>query len=92
MLGKLSGMIRKAKKTTCSVVVLAAGSSERMGQDKLFLELAGEPVLGRTLRVLNDCSFVSEIVVVTREDRLEKVADLCHVSGFSKVRQIVVGG
>ena len=45
-----------------------------MGEDKLFMDLAGKPVLARTLTALNACSCVDEIVVVTRLESLEKVA------------------
>ena len=47
-----------------------------MGEDKLFMDLAGKPVLARTLTALNACSCVDEIVVVTRLESLEKVAAL----------------
>ena len=36
-MSKISDFIRKAKNTTCSVVVVAAGSSTRMGEDKILL-------------------------------------------------------
>ena len=55
---KLSDASRKAKNTTCSVVVVAAGSSARMGEDKLFTDLCGKPVLEHTLRALSDCGCV----------------------------------
>ena len=43
-----------------------------MGEDKLFMDLAGKPVLARTLTALNACSCVDEIVVVTRLESLER--------------------
>lgn len=85
----------KKKKTanTCSVVLAAAGSSSRMnGADKLFCELGGVPVIERTLSALNSCEQVSEIVVVTREESLQKVAQLCDSCGFEKVSRVLVGG
>ncbi len=91
-MSKTANVIRKIKNTTCSVVVAAAGSSVRMGQDKLFMPLEGMPVLARTLRAFNECSFVDEIVVVTREDRLEDTAELCRAYGIGKVTKVVIGG
>ncbi|MDD6108019.1 MAG: NTP transferase domain-containing protein, partial [Clostridiales bacterium] len=38
---------RLRKKPFCTAVIVAAGSSTRMGQDKMMLELAGIPVLVR---------------------------------------------
>ncbi len=92
MLEKVSAFIRKTKNTTCSVVVVAGGSSERMGQDKLYMDLAGTPVLARTLLALEHCSCVEEIVLVTREATLEKAANLCANCGLSKVTKVVIGG
>jgi len=89
---KISDWIRKTKNTVCSVVIVAAGSSTRMGEDKLFMELDGMPVLERTIRALNGCSCVEEIVLVTREESLEKVAELCKACGADKVTRVVIGG
>ena len=58
-----------------------------MGEDKLFMDLAGKPVLARTLTALNACSCVDEIVVVTRLESLEKVAALCRGSRVDQVRE-----
>ena len=91
-MSKISNMIRKAKNTTCSVVVVAAGSSPRMGEDKLFMDLEGKPVLAWTLQALDSCPFVDEIVLVTREDRLEKAAELCHQFEIQKVEKVIIGG
>lgn len=91
-MSKLADAIRKAKNTTCSAVVVAAGSSVRMGEDKLFMKLGTMPVLARTLQALNACACVREIVVVTREDRLEAVARLCRDYGVLKATKVVRGG
>lgn len=46
-----------------SAVVLAAGSSTRMGTPKLLLPLGGEPLVRRTVRQIADAGF-DEILVV----------------------------
>ena len=84
--------IRKLKNTTCSVVVVAAGSSTRMGQDKLYMDLDGMPVLARTLRAFDECGFVREIVLVAREDMVEQAAELCRSYGIKKVEKVIIGG
>lgn len=91
-MSRFSDFLRRAKNTSCSVVVVAAGSSVRMGEDKLFMNIAGKPVLARTLTALNECACVNEIVVVTRLESLEKVAELCHEYRIDKVQKVVVGG
>lgn len=78
---------------TCTCVVPAAGSSTRMeGRDKLMEPLGGQPVILRTLRALNDSPCVTEILVVTREDLLIPIADLCREARLSKVTQVLLGG
>lgn len=88
----LAESIRNIRNTTCSAVVVAAGSSVRMGEDKLFMKLGGMPVLARTLLALHACACVDEIVVVTRAESLEQVAGLCRDYGVLKVSKIVCGG
>lgn len=87
----LSG--HKAKTPYCSAVVLAAGSSVRMGgADKIFAELAGRPAVAWTLRALEDTEPVSEIIVVTHEEKLEAMSALCKEYGISKTAKVVAGG
>lgn len=76
----------------CAMVVVAAGSSQRMGQDKMFLELEGKPVLAHTLEALEASGRVEEMVVVTREDLVGAVATLCRDLGLVKVKSVVRGG
>ena len=76
----------------CAMVVVAAGSSQRMGQDKMFLELDGRPVLAHTLAALEASDRVEEIVVVTREDLIVPISGLCRDAALSKVRKVVRGG
>ena len=49
---------------TVSAVLVAAGSSTRMGFDKLRFDLGGESVLRRSVRAFEECPLVSEIVLV----------------------------
>ena len=82
----------KQKKAGCTAVIVAAGSSRRMGADKLFLSLAGIPVIVRTLMQFQACEDITEIIVVTREDKLVEVADYFKRYGISKVTKILQGG
>ena len=45
-------------------VLVAAGSSTRMGFDKLSFDLGGETVLHRSIRAFAQCPQVTEIVLV----------------------------
>lgn len=81
-----------AQPPCCAAVVPAAGSSTRMGQDKLFAPLGGVPVLIHTLRALESCPSVGAIIVVTRPDHLVEVGKLCREAALSKVSKVVSGG
>lgn len=84
---------RKSKSSAvCSVVVVAAGSSTRMGQDKMLLELDDVPVIVHTLRAFEQAPSVAEVVVVTREDLVPEIARLCQAYGLSKVTKVIRGG
>lgn len=75
-----------------SAVVVAAGSSRRMGTDQLWLPLLGRPVIAHCLRALQACEEVAEIVVVTREEIGPRVVALAEQEGISKLTKIVPGG
>lgn len=83
---------RKPQEPTCTMVVVAAGSSQRMGQDKMFLELEGQPVLAHTLLAMERSPRVDRVVVVTRQDLVGHVANLCRELGLQKVKTVVRGG
>lgn len=76
----------------CTCVLVAAGSSQRMGRDKLSALLEGEPVLVHSLAVLEQCPCIDEVVIVTRAERIPEVAELCRDYGFEKTVRIVCGG
>ena len=76
-----------------TVIVAAAGASRRMdGEDKIFADLAGLPVLGWSLKELQACPNVSEIIVVTRGDSIVTAADLCAELEITKATKILCGG
>ena len=83
---------KKEKIPVCSAVVLAAGSSERMNDDKIFMTLGSKSLLAHTLKALEDSRYVDEIVVVTRMEKVMEVADLCKNNNISKARKVIRGG
>ena len=89
---KLTRPARKVLKLKrCGAVIVAAGNASRMeGIDKVMAPLGGEPVIKRTVRAFETCDAIGEIVVVTREDQLVAVSELC--GEFQKVTAVVVGG
>ena len=95
MLKIFSKLFRKGETPShpyCSAIVAAAGTSSRMGENKLLLPLDGIPVLARTLQNLNAAELVDEIVIAAREEDLLSFGDLCKIYGITKPVKIVRGG
>ena len=87
LLGRLLGKGVSAVRPTCTAILAAAGSSQRMGgENKLLLPLDGMPVLAHTLRAVDAAQSVDEIVIAAREEDLLTYAELC------KPVKVVVGG
>lgn len=85
------GMRKVLPLKRCGAVIVAAGSASRMGGiDKVMAPLRGEPVILRTVRAFQETDAIREIVIVTREDLIMPVSDLC--AGLDKVKAVVVGG
>jgi len=73
-----------------TAIIVAAGSSERMGFDKLFALVSGKPIIAHTIAAFERTSCVEEIILVGRADGL---AELRKIIGQpTKVKQIVAGG
>ena len=91
-ISKLTRGMRKALPLkTCGAVIVAAGNASRMGGiDKVMALLRSEPMIRRTVRAFQTCDAVSEIVIVTREDLIGPISELCV--GYDKVTAVVKGG
>ena len=75
-----------------SAIIVAGGTSQRMGFDKLFVTIADEPVIAHAIRAFEGAESVSEIIVVTREQRHDELQKITSSAGFKKIREIVAGG
>ncbi len=74
-------------------LVVAAGESRRMaGQDKIFALLAGVPVLARTVETLLASSWVDQVVVVLRAERLAAGHELAAERHWSRRVVFCAGG
>ena len=63
-----------------------------MGFDKLFAPLAGKPVLWHSIKAFDDAKDVDEVLLVTREDRMDEVEALVSDGGLKKVTKVISGG
>ncbi len=75
-------------------LLVAAGRGTRMGPgvDKLFLEVAGLPVVAHSWRRLDACPSLDRVCVVIREDARQEFENLAKLAGFRKPHQLVIGG
>jgi len=77
-----------------SAIIVAAGKGTRMGAnvDKLWLEVAGRPVVAHTWKKFNDAKCVDEIILVVREGMQPEFNRLAEQFKFQKPFQLVTGG
>lgn len=78
--------------TYTTIIVVAAGSSTRMGQPKQHILLQGKPVLLHTLQALQQTAAVDALVLVTREEDMAYFTALAADCGITKLQSVVAGG
>lgn len=77
-----------------TAIVAAAGSGRRMGGggNKVFLPLAGVPILARSIAAVAACPEVEEIIVVVAPGEEAEAETLLGGAAPDKRRQVVTGG
>ena len=75
---------------TTAAILVAAGSSARMGFDKLTAPLHGRSVLEWSLRAFQECPAIDLAVLVCAPQRIAEFTELA--AAFPKFRDIVAGG
>jgi 2-C-methyl-D-erythritol 4-phosphate cytidylyltransferase len=75
-----------------AAILVAAGKGVRMGADKLWLEVAGRPVIAHSWKNFNDAKCVDEIVLVVRDGMQKNFSELAPKFRFQKPFRFVVGG
>ena len=78
------------KRSMLSAIIVAAGSSRRLGFDKLTASLAGRPLIVHTVNAFEHTKSVQDIIIVTRADRLVEFEQL--FAALTKIRAIIPGG
>lgn len=75
-------------------VILAAGSGARIGagMPKQLLSVAGRTVLEHSVAAFASLDEVDEVIVVTREDLVDRVRGLLAAGSLAKVTAVVAGG
>ena len=77
-----------------SAIIVAAGQGTRMGPDvdKLFLEVAGRPVVAHTWQRFDSLQCIGEIILVVRDGMQEAFHELAAQFHFQKPFRLVLGG
>ena len=96
---KIADLIRAvggipADKHRTAAVIVAGGSSTRMGEgvSKQMLTLAGIPVVAHTLLAFERADCISEIVVAAKADEISLYDGIKEKYGIEKLRAVVPGG
>jgi 2-C-methyl-D-erythritol 4-phosphate cytidylyltransferase len=75
-----------------AAIIVAAGSSSRMGFDKLFARLDGHPVLQFSLDAFHNCRDIDHIFIVTQESNFDRITPWRDSGRYPKLAPPVAGG
>lgn len=82
-------------KDRCTAILLAAGKGLRMGGNtrKQYLDLEGMPLFTYSLATMDNCDFITDIVITVLQGDEEICREMIEVCGLGKkVRAIIAGG
>jgi 2-C-methyl-D-erythritol 4-phosphate cytidylyltransferase len=82
----------KKRSPKIGAVIVGAGSSRRMGRDKVFMSLAGKPLLAWSVDTCQNCKLIDQIVIVLNETKLNLGRGLAKDRRWSKLVEICAGG
>lgn len=68
-----------------SVIIVAAGRSERMGFDKLLAKLGGKCVLQWSIEAFTSHSKVSEVIVVCPRERFDTLSSIAKMDILTRI-------
>lgn len=87
-------MVASLPNAKVGAIIVAAGASVRMGDagDKTLADIAGEPLIARTVDVFERCADVECVALVVSERNHANVAALLKAKGWRKTTPPVLGG
>ncbi len=89
---KTKALSNQSDVSDVTAVILAAGSSSRMGTDKQFLPIAGVPCIARSILAFERHPQIKSIIVVTKKQRILDIQNLCERYEITKLTDIIEGG
>jgi len=80
--------------TRTTAIIVAAGKGTRMGPnvDKVFLEIAGKPVVAHTWQRFAEAKCIDEIILVVRDGMQSAFQEIAEKFSLKKPFRLVVGG
>ena len=75
-----------------TAIIVAGGSSQRMGFDKLLAPLNDRPVVAHAIAAFERTASVTDIILVGRAERLSEYEKIVASEGFGKVSAVIPGG
>lgn len=85
-------LFKKSREGNTAAIIVAAGSSSRMGENKMFLLLDGMPVVAKSIQAFGETPEINQIVVVCKEGDIGEMKTILDLYEFHKVSHIVAGG
>lgn len=79
-----------------SAIIVAGGIGSRMnlpeGVTKQLIDIAGEPLIVRTVNAFEECEDIDEIILVVRKEEFPVYREFMKTYKFKKISHIVAGG
>ncbi len=80
------------KRRKTFAILAAGGKSKRMGVDKLFLPIAGMPILYKTLSTLLSCRYVDGCIIAVNPASISRVRKYINFLKTEKEVSVIKGG
>ena len=84
--------MKKQSERNVKAIIVGGGSSTRMGFDKLFAEFGNQTVIEHSINAFTKCSFVSDIIIVIKNNNKKRLEDIVANIKTDKAINIVEGG
>jgi 2-C-methyl-D-erythritol 4-phosphate cytidylyltransferase len=75
-----------------AAVIVAAGRGTRLGSPKQFIQLAGTPMVGWSIRTFAGMPEIAELVIATEPESVEPMSELCGRLAPERTFRVVRGG
>jgi 2-C-methyl-D-erythritol 4-phosphate cytidylyltransferase len=75
-------------------IILAGGSGSRLGDErpKQFIDLGGKPLIAWSLIRFNNHSSINGIIVVSAEENIGEINEICTMYKITKLHKVIPGG